>query len=268
MHWLDRLERRFGRYSIPNLMNIVLIGQVAVWFITMFVNYGVYSLLLLTRSGLAHLELWRLVSFIFVPSLQTHLFYFALEIYFYWWVGNSLERAWGDFRFMVYWLAGMVGAILSCLIVGAGGTSGLFLSLFFAYAWMWPDQQILLFFFIPVKVKWIGWISGAVWLWDLVTSLLSRSYGNALSQKLLFFGGEIFHWCPRHRRQLQAPPGLAEQVEMIPAGQAFCLCAAGGPAPAACLGLRPPRRSFSRFGACLRALLPPPSFHFSGRFYP
>ena len=164
MHWLDRLERRFGRYSIPNLMNIVLIGQVAVWFITMFVNYGVYSLLLLTRSGLAHLELWRLVSFIFVPSLQTNLFYFALEIYFYWWVGNSLERAWGDFRFMVYWLAGMVGAILSCLIVGAGGTSGLFLSLFFAYAWMWPDQQILLFFFIPVKVKWIGWISGAVWL--------------------------------------------------------------------------------------------------------
>ena len=97
MHWLDRLERRFGRYTIPNLMNIVLIGQVAVWFITMFVNYGVYSLLLLTRSGLAHLELWRLVSFIFVPSLQTNLFYFALEIYFYWWVGNSLERAWGDF---------------------------------------------------------------------------------------------------------------------------------------------------------------------------
>lgn len=102
---------------------------------------------------------------------------------------------------MVYWLAGMVGAILSCLIVGAGGTSGLFLSLFFAYAWMWPDQQILLFFFIPVKVKWIGWISGAVWLWDLVTSLLSRSYGNALSLVfglagfLLFFGGEIFHWC-------------------------------------------------------------------------
>ena len=88
MHWLDRLERRFGRYSIPNLMNIVLIGQVAVWFITMFVNYGVYSLLLLTRSGLAHLELWRLVSFIFVPSLQTNLFYFALEIYFYWWLAT------------------------------------------------------------------------------------------------------------------------------------------------------------------------------------
>ena len=201
MKWIDRLNARFGRYGIPNLMNIVLIGQVVVWIITMFVNRNLYPMLMLTRSGLAHLELWRLVSFIFVPSLQTNLFYFALEIYFYWWVGNSLERAWGDFRFMVYWLAGMVGAILSCLIVGAGGTSGLFLSLFFAYAWMWPDQQILLFFFIPVKVKWIGWISGAVWLWDLVTSLLSRSYGNALSLVfglagfLLFFGGEIFHWC-------------------------------------------------------------------------
>ena len=62
MHWLDRLERRFGRYGIPNLMNIVPIGQVAVWFITMFVNYGIYSQLLLTRAGLANFELWRQFS--------------------------------------------------------------------------------------------------------------------------------------------------------------------------------------------------------------
>ena len=201
MNWLDRLNRRFGRYGVPNLMNLVIIGQVVVWIITMFINRNIFSLLTLSRSGLMHLQLWRLVSFIFVPTLQTNLIYFALEMYFYWWVGTALERAWGEFRFTVYWLAGMIGAILTCLITGYGATSGLFLSLFFAYAWMWPDQQILLFFFIPVKVKWIGWIAGAFWLYELATALLRLDLVSALSLVfglagfLLFFGGEIFRWC-------------------------------------------------------------------------
>ena len=93
MRWLDRLERRFGRWSIPNLMNIVILGQVVGWFITMFVNYHIYDLLTLTRSGLAGLQLWRAVTFIFVPTLTTSVLYLVLEEYFYWWVGNSLERA-------------------------------------------------------------------------------------------------------------------------------------------------------------------------------
>ena len=173
MRWLDRLERRFGRWSIPNLMNLVIIGQVLVWFITMFVNYHIYDLLTLTRDGLAHLQLWRAVTFVFIPTLTTRILYLILEEYFYWWVGNSLERAWGDFRFMVYWLAGMVGAILSCLITGYGSTSGLFLSLFFAYAWMWPDQQILLFFIIPLKVKWLGWAAAVFWAIDFIFGTLS-----------------------------------------------------------------------------------------------
>ena len=201
MHWLDRLERRFGRIRIPNLMNVVIIGQVVVWLLTLTINWTLPSLLVLNRSALAHLQLWRLVSFVFVPTITTSVLYFALEEYFYWWVGTALERAWGDFRFLVYWLAGMVGAILSCLITGSASTSGLFLSLFFAYAWMWPEQRVLLFFFIPIKVKWIGWVAGAFWLLELVQALLAGSFGTALSLVfglagfLLFFGGELYRWC-------------------------------------------------------------------------
>ena len=179
MRWLDRLERRFGRWSIPNLMNIVILGQVVVWFITMFVNYHIYDLLTLTRSGLAGLQLWRAVTFIFVPTLTTSVLYLVLEEYFYWWVGNSLERAWGDFRFMVYW------------------TSGLFLSLFFAYAWMWPDQQILLFFIIPLKVKWLGWAAAVFWAIEFILGSLSvkLSLVFGLAGFLLFFGPELWRWC-------------------------------------------------------------------------
>ena len=71
MNWLDRLNRRFGRFGIPYLMNAILIGQAAVWFVTMFVNARVYSLLTLNLAGLQHLQLWRLVSFVFVPPLTT-----------------------------------------------------------------------------------------------------------------------------------------------------------------------------------------------------
>ena len=197
MDWIDKLERRYGRYGIPNLINIVLVGQILVWFIMMFVEQRVLFLLPLDRAALLHGQVWRLLTFIFVPTLTTRPLTLLLELYFYWWVGNSLTRAWGDFRFTLYWLAGMLGAILSCLITGSGGTSGLFLSLFFAYAWMWPEQQVLLFFILPVKVKWLGWAAGAVWLLEFLFSRLSGrvSLLFGLAGFLLFFGPELYHWC-------------------------------------------------------------------------
>ena len=118
MRWIDKLERRYGRYGIPNLMNIILIGQIIVWFLVMFINKNVYFMLTLNLRGLAQMQLWRLVTFVFVPSLETNPFYFLLELYFYWWIGNSLTRAWGDFRFTVYWLAGMVGVGMDIDVLG------------------------------------------------------------------------------------------------------------------------------------------------------
>jgi hypothetical protein len=197
MRWIDKLERRFGRYGIPNLMNGILIGQILVWVIVMFINKYFASFLTLNSAGLAVGQVWRLVTFIFVPTMSTSLFLFLLEEYFYWWIGNALERAWGDFRFLVYWLAGMVGAWLSCLISGGADTSALFLSLFFAYAWMWPDQQVLLFFIIPLKMKWLGWASLALWAVQFVMGGLSTKlclvFG--LAGFLVFFGPELWRWC-------------------------------------------------------------------------
>ena len=197
MRWIDKLERRYGRYGSPNLINIVLVGQILVWLIMMFVEQRVLFLLPLDRAALLHGQVWRLLTFIFVPTLTTRPLTLLLELYFYWWVGNSLTRAWGDFRFTLYWLAGMLGAILSCLITGFGSSAGLFLSLFFAYAWMWPNQQVLLFFIIPVKVKWLGWAAAALWAWQFLTGSFSSSITMlfGLAGFLLFFGKELWDWC-------------------------------------------------------------------------
>lgn len=163
MRWIDKLERRHGDLAIPNLINIVLIGQLVVWFVVMFISTFPLEFFPLIRSGLLHGQVWRAVTFIFVPTLTTSPLALLLELYFYWWIGNALTRAWGDFRFTVYWVTGMIGAVLSCLVTGAAGTAGLFYSLFFAYAWLWPEQRILLFFILPLKIKWVGWASAILW---------------------------------------------------------------------------------------------------------
>lgn len=196
MTWLDKLERRYGRLGIPYLINIVLGGQLLCWFIVMFIDSRLLFTLTLDRTAILHGQIWRLISFVFMPSLQTSPFWLVLELYFYWWIGNSLTRAWGDFRFTVYWLAGMLGAILSCFLTGYGSSSGLFLSLFFAFAWMWPNMQVLLFFLIPVKVKWLGWASALVWAVQFLrggfSTRITLLFG--LAGFLLFFGKELYDW--------------------------------------------------------------------------
>lgn len=197
MRWIDKLERKYGRYSIRNLMNIILVGQIIAWVIVMFINMNFYNLITLSRSALAHGQIWRLVSFIFVPTLTTSIISFAFTEYFYWWVGNALEGAWGDFRFLVYWVVGMLGAIASCLLTGGGNTSGIFLSLFFAYAWMWPNQQVLLFFILPIKIKWLGWAALVLWAFQFLTGGFSTKISLlfGLAGFMAFFGKEVWSWC-------------------------------------------------------------------------
>lgn len=199
MRWIDKLERRFGRLGIPSLMNIICIAQAVVWFLVMFVNSDVYYVLSLSRLGLMQGWIWQIVTFLFVPTLTYSAFALLLQLYFYWWVGSSLERVWGSFRFTLYILIGMVGALISCLITGSAGSSGIFLSLFFAYAWMWPEQRILLFFFIPIKVKWLGLAAAVVWLFNFLSLRVSMAYRLSLvfglAGFLVFFGPELFSWC-------------------------------------------------------------------------
>ena len=110
MNWIDKLERRWGRYGIPNLMNIILVGQLIAWVIVMVINQNFYYAITLNRTSLMSGQIWRVVTFLFVPPLSTGI-QLLLTLYFRWWVGNSLQRAWGDFRFMMYILVGMVGAL-------------------------------------------------------------------------------------------------------------------------------------------------------------
>ena len=205
MSWIDQLERKHRGKGIPNLMKIIVFGQVAVWLTVMLLNASVYNMLTLTRYGLMHFQVWRLVTFLFVPPLTRSPLILALQLYLYYAIGTSLERTWGTFRFNLYYLLGMVGAILSCMLTGYGSNEALNLSLFFAFAVLYPETQFLLFYIIPIKVKWLGVIAAVMYLLDFVVGSLpvKMSLIFGLLNFLLFFWPDLKNQWRNYQRRKQ-----------------------------------------------------------------
>ena len=183
MKFLDRFNRGVSRFlykhpnfGIPRLMLYLIIGNALVYVFSMMDRTGMLAYwLCLIPSRLYAGEVWRLVTFVFVPNAGRPLL-LLIELYFYYLIGTTLERAWGAGKFTVYYLCGMVitvvYGILASLITGRSPAltgSYLSLSMFFVYATLWPDNQILLFFIIPIKVKWLAWFEAAVFLFGMIT---------------------------------------------------------------------------------------------------
>ena len=109
MNWIDKLERRYGNLGIPNLINGLLIGQLAAGIIMLFFNRDFGSLLMLSRTYVLHGQIWRLITFLFVPIWLGGVFG-VLNLLFYYWLGNALARVWGVSG---AGYAGCVGQLLS-----------------------------------------------------------------------------------------------------------------------------------------------------------
>ena len=194
-NWLNRLERKYGRYGIPNLTNILVAGQILVLAIELFIDRTIPFWLGLSRSLLLQGQVWRVISFIFIPFSGGSILSVVLGIYFTWFIGTALEREWGDFRYTVYLLSGMLGTVLACLLTGVtGSTYCLSLSLLLAFAMLYPEMRLLLFFIIPVKIKWLALFAGALCLFSLVFGGWAErlSVLFSLLNFLLFFGGDFW----------------------------------------------------------------------------
>ena len=118
MNWISRLERKYGRFCIPNLISLIVGGQILVYAIELFVNQFISSYLGLSRGLLLMGQVWRLITFVFIPFSGGGPLSVILGIYFTWFIGSALEKEWGDFRFNLYFLLGMAGTALGCLVTG------------------------------------------------------------------------------------------------------------------------------------------------------
>lgn len=158
-------------------------------------------------------QIWRLVTFIFMPP-SSGLFAFV-AIYFYYWLGQNLEYYWGTTRFNLYYLFGMIGAIIAAFITNSTGTSDyLNLSLLLACAALFPDTEVLFMFLIPMKMKWLGIIDAVLlgWLFIIGNTASRVSLIFSLINFLIFFGPKLFDRIrykmryEKFRRQMRQPP--------------------------------------------------------------
>jgi membrane associated rhomboid family serine protease len=188
---LERLERRFGRYA-PGNLTWYLVGLQGVVFFLEMLRPGTLALLQLDPARVRQGELWRLVTFALQPpSLQPFWLLFAL----YWLhtMGTALEQHWGAFRYTLYWLVGVLATTAMAfgfsLPAGSADNSYLLMSLFLAFATLWPDYKILVFFVLPVPVKWLALLDGVGLLYELsrLDGLQKLLPLVALGNYLLFF---------------------------------------------------------------------------------
>ena len=198
------LERKLCRYAISDLMKYIVIGQgivFALLYIWPTLGYQLYSLITLTRTGLMRGQIWRLVTFVFVPPSSSPIF-ILFALYFYYMIGVGLENQWGKVKFNLYYLVGMLGSIIAALITGYADNTFLNLSLFFAYAALYPDEQVLLFMILPIKMKYLALVDAALYLYYFIVGTASTRITIVLCllNVALFLGGDIINTIRRESR--------------------------------------------------------------------
>ncbi len=202
--WLDRLERKIGKYSIRNLMLYITAINGAVYLLNLLVPELniIYRAMLIPEFVLKG-EVWRLITFLFIPMGSSPI-WILFTLYFYYLIGSTLEREWGAFKFNVYYLIGILGTIAGAFLGGAGTAEYLNLSLIFAFAFLFPNYEMMLFFFVPIKIKYLAIAYAAL----LVLSFgLSPLYGlitilGSAVNFIVFFWRDVYYKL-RFRRKSQ-----------------------------------------------------------------
>ena len=218
MDWINKLERKFGRYAIHNLMFYISILYALGFVILEFAPMFYFQYLAMDVNAILHGQIWRLFTFIIYPP-NTNLFFVLISIYLYYSIGQALEYVWGAFRFNLYFFMGVLLHVIAAFItyfvfhvsfLSMMGATYLNLSLFFAYATMYPNQQFVLFFVLPIKAKHLAWID-AIYFGYTILQAFMPNYGggpagvlykaNALAAFVSILNFLIFFLTTRHAKR-------------------------------------------------------------------
>ena len=197
------------RFGIPNLMRVIVIGNVAVYVLMLLTqanDANALSFLTFNLNALLHGEVWRLVTLVFVPAYSSP-FALLISLYFYYWIGSTLERQWGTAKFNLYYISGalltVLGVVLASLITGnpyltAAGTGYVNLSMFFAFAFLFPNTTVLLFFILPVKMKWLAYLDGALFAFDIIKAIGAHNWAGVVLPIVALLNFAVFIWPEVH----------------------------------------------------------------------
>lgn len=178
---IRNLEKKFGRYAIPNLSAIMIALYAAgylLWIgMPQILNYCTLDPGLILKG-----QVWRLISWIVIPPSALNIFT-VIMLFFYYSIGKVLEQTWGNFRYNMYIFSGIlftvIGAFILYFIFGEEtmhyysivfSTYYINMSIFLAFASSYPDMTVLLYFVIPLKMKWLGMIYAAMLIRQIIIS--------------------------------------------------------------------------------------------------
>ena len=226
MNLISSLEKRFGSWAIPHLA-LYLIGIQVVGVILLMGGYiDQMDLVLHGRSVMQRGEWWRLLSFMMLPRTMSALWLF-FAFYIFYMIGKSLEEHWGTFRFNLFLLSGYLLTILTAFISpGAIVTNTYFLGcVFLAFATLFPNIEFRLFFILPAKVKWLGWLTVAIYVITLFTADIGSRLGvlAAFTNYLIFFGKTF---CLNFKAENRRKAFVAERA--VASAQPMHICAECG----------------------------------------
>ena len=221
MKFIDKLERKFGRFGIPNL-TIYMIVCYVIGYALMIVNPGILNWLSLEPAYILRGQVWRLVTWVLYPPSTSGVLWFAIAVlFFYYPIGTSLERRIGTFKYTLYILSGVIFTILGAFILyfllgvnvlvgNVFSTYYISLSTFLAYAMCYPDMQVLLMFIIPVKMKWMAIFYVVIVVYEMIQYIMAGAWylvipivASLLNFIIFYFGTKDFsRYNPKevHRR--------------------------------------------------------------------
>ena len=205
---IEQFCYRHPNFGIPNLMRYIVIASAAFWLINAvyrpsmgptFLYYLQFDPALILRG-----QVWRIISFIFIPPSTGILAFIAF--YFYYWIGSTLENQWGTGQFTIYFFTGVILTVLYGFVIyfvtGRSvvlSSTYIYLSMFFSFAAMFPDMQVLFMFFIPVKMKYLALVDAAFFLLSVFTTSFPENLLPvvAVLNFLIFCGPELKAMLPR-----------------------------------------------------------------------
>ena len=145
---MERLERKFGKYAIKNLMLHIMILNAIMYVVAyVFRQNEILSYLVLNPDLVVKGQIWRIFTFVMVPPAMS-IFWIVFVLYFYYFIGSGLQSAWGDFKFNVYYFLGVLLTAAVSMVSGVT-VDGTFLNI--AVFWFcYPLSQyagVIIFYF-------------------------------------------------------------------------------------------------------------------------
>lgn len=197
-NWIDRFSYKHRRFGIPNLMSYIIVSMFVFYMVENYIGIPVTAALSFSRAHILQGQVWRLITFVLLPSSYSattisSLFSFFISLILYYTIGNDLEAQWGTAVFNLYYLIGVVGTILGGLVTGYTVNGYINLSLFLAYAITYPNAQFRFFFLVPIKAKYVGMASALMYLYQMVTALLARQWTILVAQIVSLINLFIFY---------------------------------------------------------------------------